>query len=78
MVVALSGYVKSKDNKTYIVSLILNHFLCTEKEARTIADKFIQKLYSGGAFGTVPATANNHEDRSAHQIALRPPLRRVS
>lgn len=63
MVVALSGYVNSKDNKTYIVSLILNNFLCSEKDARTIADKFIEKLYQGGAFGTVPANGRINEAR---------------
>lgn len=70
MVVALSGYVKSKDNKTYIVSLILNHFLCSEREARTIADKFIKKLYDGGAFGTLSANKRVYEARRTYSRTL--------
>lgn len=44
MVVALSGYVHTSKDQTLTVSLILNHFLCQEKDARSIADDFIKKL----------------------------------
>ncbi len=61
MVVALSGYVKTKENTTLTVSVILNNFICGEREARNIADDFINKL----ADGTVPAPSSVHEARLA-------------
>src|SRR6185503_14276570 len=63
MVVALSGYVHTKKDRTLTVSLILNHFTCGEKDARTIADDFIKKLVEDDAFGTVPANETRHETR---------------
>jgi hypothetical protein len=63
MVVALSGYVHTKKDRTLTVSLILNHFICTEKEARAVADDFIKKLVEDDGFGTNPAQVNGHETR---------------
>lgn len=54
-VVALSGYVNTKKNRTILVSLILNHFICGENEARGVADDFIKKLVEDDGFGTVSA-----------------------
>lgn len=44
MVSALSGFVKCKDGDTKIVSVILNHYGCTESEARDIIDRFIENV----------------------------------
>lgn len=61
MVVALSGYVHTAKNRTLTVSLILNQFICGEKEARSIADEFIKKLVEDNGIGTLPANAGFHE-----------------
>jgi serine-type D-Ala-D-Ala carboxypeptidase/endopeptidase (penicillin-binding protein 4) len=63
MVIALSGYVQTKKDRTLTVSLILNHFTCTEREARTIADDFIKKLAEDDGFGTLHASDGPHEAR---------------
>ena len=44
MVSALSGFVKCKDGDTKIVSVVLNHYGCTEGEARDIIDRFIDNV----------------------------------
>ena len=44
MVSSLSGFVKCKDGETKIVSVVLNHYGCTESEARDIIDRFIQNV----------------------------------
>ena len=44
MVSSLSGFVKCKDGETRIISVILNHYGCTETEARTIIDRFIENV----------------------------------
>lgn len=44
MVAALSGFVKCKNGDTKIVSVILNHFGCTESDARAIIDRFIENV----------------------------------
>ena len=44
MVSALSGFVKCKDGETKIVSVVLNHYGCTEGEARDIIDRFIDNV----------------------------------
>jgi D-alanyl-D-alanine carboxypeptidase/D-alanyl-D-alanine-endopeptidase (penicillin-binding protein 4) len=44
MVSALSGFVKCKDGDIRIVSVILNHYGCTESEARDIIDRFIENV----------------------------------
>jgi D-alanyl-D-alanine carboxypeptidase/D-alanyl-D-alanine-endopeptidase (penicillin-binding protein 4) len=41
---ALSGYVDVSNGKGAIVSVILNHFLCTAAEAREIQDRFVRKV----------------------------------
>lgn len=41
MVVALSGYVRSASGDDVVVSVILNDFLCSESDARSIADAFV-------------------------------------
>jgi D-alanyl-D-alanine carboxypeptidase/D-alanyl-D-alanine-endopeptidase (penicillin-binding protein 4) len=66
MVVALSGYVQTKKNRTLTVSLIFNHFTCSERDARTIADDFIKKLAEDDGFGTLHANQRFYEARSAH------------
>jgi D-alanyl-D-alanine carboxypeptidase/D-alanyl-D-alanine-endopeptidase (penicillin-binding protein 4) len=66
MVVALSGYVHTVKNRTLTVSLILNHFICGEKEARAIADEFIKKLVGDDGFGTLSAMQGVYEARTAH------------
>jgi D-alanyl-D-alanine carboxypeptidase/D-alanyl-D-alanine-endopeptidase (penicillin-binding protein 4) len=64
-VVALSGYVRTKAGKTLKVSLIFNHFLCSETDARAIADEFITKLAAEGDIGMFSATGLVHEARPA-------------
>ena len=44
MVSSLSGFVKCKDGETKIVSVVLNHYGCTESEAREILDRFIENV----------------------------------
>ena len=44
MVSSLSGFVKCKDGETRIVSVVLNHYGCTETEARNILDRFIENV----------------------------------
>ncbi len=44
MVSALSGFVKCKDGETRIVSVVFNHYGCTETEARQIMDRFIENV----------------------------------
>jgi D-alanyl-D-alanine carboxypeptidase/D-alanyl-D-alanine-endopeptidase (penicillin-binding protein 4) len=44
MVSSLSGFVKCKDGETRIVSVILNHYGCSETEARNIIDRFIENV----------------------------------
>lgn len=44
MVVALSGYVKTKSGQTLVVSVVLNDFLCPSEEARGIADEFVRNI----------------------------------
>jgi D-alanyl-D-alanine carboxypeptidase/D-alanyl-D-alanine-endopeptidase (penicillin-binding protein 4) len=73
MVVALSGYVQTKTNRTLTVSLILNHFTCSEKEAKTIADDFIKKLVEDDGFGTLSADDGVHEARPPHPRTLAAP-----
>lgn len=69
MVVALSGYVKTKKGRLLTVSLILNHFVCGEKDARAIADEFIKKLAEDDSFGMVSASSRVHEARSSNPYA---------
>lgn len=76
MVVALSGYVHTSRNRTLTVSLIFNQFACGEKDARSIADEFIKKLVADDGFGTVPASAGNHEACSAHPCSHSSDVRR--
>ncbi len=63
MVASLSGYVHTVKGRTLTVSLILNQFLCAEREARAIADEFIKKLAADDGFGTDPAFPGKHEAR---------------
>ncbi|HTQ11552.1 MAG TPA: D-alanyl-D-alanine carboxypeptidase/D-alanyl-D-alanine-endopeptidase [Fimbriimonadaceae bacterium] len=63
MVVALSGYVHTKKDRILTVSLILNHFICKDSEARAIADAFIEKLADDDSFGTNPELGLSHEAR---------------
>jgi len=65
MVVALSGYVHTKKDRTLVVSLIFNHFACKESEARSIADSFAKKLAEDDGFGINPAPGLLHEARPA-------------
>jgi D-alanyl-D-alanine carboxypeptidase/D-alanyl-D-alanine-endopeptidase (penicillin-binding protein 4) len=44
MVSSLSGFVKCKDGETKIVSVVLNHYGCSESEARDILDRFIENV----------------------------------
>ena len=44
MVSSLSGFVKCKDGETRIVSVVLNHYGCSESEAKTIIDRFIENV----------------------------------
>lgn len=44
MVSALSGYVKCKDGKTRIVSVVLNHYGCSSADARNLIDRFIENV----------------------------------
>ena len=44
MVSSLSGFVKCKDGETKIVSVVLNHYGCTESEAREILDRFVENV----------------------------------
>lgn len=44
MVSALSGFVKCKDGDTKIVSVILNHYGCSETDARNVIDRFIENV----------------------------------
>lgn len=64
LVVALSGYVNTKKSRTLAVSLILNHFVCGERDARSIADDFMKKLAEDDGIGTKPAHTRLHEARS--------------
>jgi hypothetical protein len=51
------------------VSLILNHFVCGEKDARGVADEFIKKLVEDDGFGTLRASQSAYEARSSHPYA---------
>lgn len=44
MVVGLSGYVHAKSGKDYAVSVLLNNFCGTSKDARDAADQFIKNV----------------------------------
>ncbi len=44
MVSALSGFVKCKNGDTRIVSVVLNHYGCSESEARDLIDRFIENV----------------------------------
>lgn len=44
MVSSLSGFVKCKDGETRVVSVVLNHYGCSETEARNIIDRFIENV----------------------------------
>jgi D-alanyl-D-alanine carboxypeptidase/D-alanyl-D-alanine-endopeptidase (penicillin-binding protein 4) len=46
MVVALSGYVQCADGHERIVSVILNEFGCSAREARDVADAFVSAVAS--------------------------------
>ncbi|MFQ3587838.1 MAG: D-alanyl-D-alanine carboxypeptidase [Fimbriimonadaceae bacterium] len=41
-VVGLSGYVTGSDGETYVVSIILNHFLAASAQMREIADQIVR------------------------------------
>lgn len=43
-VVALSGYLKNKDGKTVVASIVLNNFRCSSSEAQGVEDSFIKAL----------------------------------
>ncbi len=63
MVVSLSGYVKAKDGKEHIMSVLLNHFTCSSAKARDIADNFARTLWESSD-GTAGALSWSHEDSS--------------
>jgi serine-type D-Ala-D-Ala carboxypeptidase/endopeptidase (penicillin-binding protein 4) len=44
MVSSLSGFVKCKDGETRIVSVVLNHYGCSESDAKNIIDRFIENV----------------------------------
>jgi D-alanyl-D-alanine carboxypeptidase/D-alanyl-D-alanine-endopeptidase (penicillin-binding protein 4) len=44
MVSSLSGFVKCKDGETRIVSVVINNYGCSETEARSILDRFIENV----------------------------------
>jgi D-alanyl-D-alanine carboxypeptidase/D-alanyl-D-alanine-endopeptidase (penicillin-binding protein 4) len=75
-VVSLSGYVRQKDGSDLTASLILNHFACSQTEARDIADDFVRAVSSEGflnnASGTNLAAKRRHEGRFAQSGAPDP------
>jgi D-alanyl-D-alanine carboxypeptidase len=42
MVAALSGYLRTDNGNEVIVSVIANHYLCPNVEARTVLDDFVR------------------------------------
>ncbi len=44
MVAALSGYITTQDSKDLVVSVILNNYGCSESDARSIIDSFIDTV----------------------------------
>lgn len=51
-VVSLSGYVRLKDGREAIVSVVVNHYLGPSKGARDVADAFVRKVEDGTGSGT--------------------------
>lgn len=62
MVSALSGYVKCRDGETRIVSVILNHYGCSERQARDTIDEFIRNVSDQSLSGTVLEDRQRYED----------------
>lgn len=63
-VVALSGYVRSKEGKDFIVSVVLNQFNCSSAKARDIADAVMKSVYESND-GTGSALSCRYEARSS-------------
>lgn len=55
MVVALSGYVKTKDGRNLIVSVIVNHSTAGDTATRNLVDKFIRNIANVPEGGTALA-----------------------
>ncbi len=55
MVVALSGYVKTRDGRKLIVSVIVNHSTAGETATRTLVDQFVRNIANVPEGGTALA-----------------------
>ncbi|MBI5708270.1 MAG: D-alanyl-D-alanine carboxypeptidase/D-alanyl-D-alanine-endopeptidase [Armatimonadetes bacterium] len=66
---ALSGYLKLKDGRTLVVSLLMNHYLCPSSEARAIQDRFVQALEGFGRTGTRFDGAERYENPRPSSLA---------
>ena len=52
-VTALSGYLKTKDGQTLVISTLFNNHLCPNSEIRALQDSFIGKIEGSTLSGTV-------------------------
>lgn len=66
MVSALSGYVKCTNGETRIISVILNHYGCSERQARDTIDEFIRNVSEQNLSGTVFEGRNRNENGVPH------------
>lgn len=71
MVVALSGYVRTKQGVDLISSVVLNQFNCSSAKARDIADNFTKSLYESND-GISSALSCRYEARSSDSRTARP------
>lgn len=63
---ALSGYVKTKDGQTVIVSMIFNNLLCPDSKIHALQDDFVRKIEASTLSGTVLEGAVKRESHSAN------------
>ncbi len=78
MVAALSGYVTTKAGDELAVSLIVNHFSCTQAEVREILDRFVRELAEGSGIGTLFEVYGNRETTHTDKHARSADAHRVS
>lgn len=66
---SLSGYLFLPDGQPRIVSLVVNHYVCSGAEARAILDKFVEELARESGIGTHVEVRPSYEVRDTGQIA---------
>jgi D-alanyl-D-alanine carboxypeptidase/D-alanyl-D-alanine-endopeptidase (penicillin-binding protein 4) len=65
-VTALSGYLKTTDGHTVVISLIFNNHLASNSKIRELEDQFVRKIEASTISGTVLEVANKRESHLAN------------